>query len=64
VPRTQKSLDLARSDYAKGNVNLATAVSAKREVRQSQLQIAQVSAELSVALTLLAPPSVDLIRTF
>jgi outer membrane protein TolC len=53
LPRTQKSLDLARSDYAKGNVDLATALSALREVLQIHLQIAQVQAELGKALAML-----------
>jgi outer membrane protein, heavy metal efflux system len=49
-PRTQKSLDLARSDYAQSNVNYATLLSALREVLQVQIQIAQVEAELGKAL--------------
>ena len=50
LPRTEESLDLARSDYAKGNVDYATVLSALREVLQVQLQIAQVEAELGKAL--------------
>jgi outer membrane protein, heavy metal efflux system len=50
LPRTRQSLDLARSDYAKSNVDYATLLSALREVLQIQLQIAQVEAELGKAL--------------
>jgi outer membrane protein TolC len=50
LPRTRESLELARSDYAKSNVNYATLLSAVREVLQVQLQIAQVEAELGKAL--------------
>ena len=50
LPRTRQSLDLARSDYAKSNVNYATVLSALREVLQVQIQIAQVEAELGKAL--------------
>jgi outer membrane protein TolC len=53
LPRTEHSLDLARSDYAKSNVNFATVLSALREVLQVQLQIAQVEAELGKALAAL-----------
>jgi outer membrane protein TolC len=49
-PRTRETLELARSDYAKSNVDYATVLSALREVLQVQLQIAQVSAELGKAL--------------
>ena len=49
-PRTRETLELARSDYAKTNVDYATVLSALREVLQVQLQIAQVSAELGKAL--------------
>ena len=49
-PRTRQTLELARSDYAKANVDYATVLSALREVLQVQLQIAQVSAELGKAL--------------
>jgi outer membrane protein, heavy metal efflux system len=50
LPRTRESLELARSDYAKGNVDYATVQSALREVLQVQLQIVQVEAELAKAL--------------
>jgi cobalt-zinc-cadmium efflux system outer membrane protein len=49
-PRTRQTLDLARSDYAKANVDYATVLSALREVLQVQLQVAQVTAELGKAL--------------
>jgi cobalt-zinc-cadmium efflux system outer membrane protein len=50
LPRTRQSLNLARSDYAKSNVDYPTLLSALREVLQIQLQIAQVEAELGKAL--------------
>ncbi len=50
LPRTRESMELARSDYAKSNVDYATMLSALREVLQVQLQIAQVEAELGKAL--------------
>jgi len=50
LPRTRESMELARSDYAKSNVDYATLLSALREVLQVQLQIAQVEAELGKAL--------------
>ncbi len=53
LPRTVESLDLARSDYAKGNVDYATVLSALREVLQIQLQVIQVEAELAKALAAL-----------
>jgi outer membrane protein, heavy metal efflux system len=50
LPRTRESLDLARSDYAKGNVDYATILSTVREVLQVELQVVQVEAELGKAL--------------
>jgi len=50
LPRTRESLKLARSDYAKSNVDYATVLSAVREALQIELQIAQVEAELGKAL--------------
>lgn len=50
LPRTQDTLELARSDYAKSNVDFATAQSALREVLQIQVQVAQTEAELGRAL--------------
>ena len=50
LPRTNATLELARSDYAKGNVDIATVFSALREVLQIQLQVAQVEGELGKAL--------------
>ncbi len=49
-PRTRQTLELARSDYAKANVDYATVLSALRETLQVQLQVSQVSAELGKAL--------------
>jgi len=53
LPRTKKTFDLARSDYAESNVDYATMQSALREVLQVQLQIAQIEAELAKALAAL-----------
>jgi outer membrane protein TolC len=53
LPRTKEAMGLARSDYAKGNVDYATVQSALREVLQVQLQIAQIEAELAKALAAL-----------
>jgi outer membrane protein TolC len=53
LPRTKSAFDLARSDYAKSNVDYATVQSALREVLQVQLQIAQIEAELAKAVALL-----------
>jgi outer membrane protein, heavy metal efflux system len=50
LARTRESLELARSDYAKSNVDYATVLSAVREALQIELQIAQVEAELGKAL--------------
>jgi outer membrane protein TolC len=50
LPRTRESLKLARSDYAKGNVDYATVLSGLRESLQIEIQIAQVEAELGKAL--------------
>jgi outer membrane protein TolC len=50
LPRTRASLELARSDYAKSNVDYATVLAAVREVLQVQIQLAQVEAELDKAL--------------
>ncbi len=47
LPRTKRTLELARGDYAKGNVDYATVQSALREVLQIQLQITQSEAELA-----------------
>ncbi len=50
LPRTRSAFDLARSDYAKSNVDYATVQSALREVLQVELQIAQIEAELGKAI--------------
>jgi len=50
LTRAQESFDLARSDYARGNVDYATIQSALREVLQVRLQITQVEAELAKAV--------------
>ena len=57
APRTRQTLELARSDYAKGNVDYATVLSAVREVLQVHLQTAQVEGELGKALAGLDAPS-------
>ena len=53
LPRAGQSLDLARGDYARGNVDYATVQSALREVLQVQLQVTQIEAELAKALAAL-----------
>jgi outer membrane protein TolC len=53
LPRGQDTIDRARSDYARGNVDYATVLSAQREVLQVALQAAQVEAELGKALAAL-----------
>ena len=53
LPHAKESVELARSDYAKSNVDYATLLSALRERLQVQLQIAQVEAELGKALAAL-----------
>ena len=50
LPRAKESFELARSDYAKTNVDYATVQSALREVLQVRLQIAQVEAEMGKAI--------------
>ncbi len=53
LPRTREALELAKTDYARSNVDIATLLSAMREVLQVQVQIAQVEAELGKALAML-----------
>ena len=53
LPRTRKTFDLSRSDYAKSNVDYATVQSALREVLLIEIQIAQIEAELGKALAAL-----------
>jgi outer membrane protein TolC len=50
LPRTRRTLDLAKRDYENQNVDIATVLSAEREVLQVQIQVAQVEAELGKAL--------------
>jgi outer membrane protein TolC len=50
LPRTQHTLDLAKSDYENQNADIATVLSAQREVLQVAIQVAQVEAELGKAL--------------
>jgi outer membrane protein TolC len=50
LPRTRAAFELARSDYARSNVDYATVQSALREVLQIQLQIIQIEAELGKAI--------------
>ena len=52
-PQTRETLKLAQSDYAKGNVDYPTVLSALREVLQTEIQTAQVEAEFGKALALL-----------
>jgi outer membrane protein, heavy metal efflux system len=53
LPRAKSSFDLARSDYAKSNVDYATMQSALREILQVRLQIVQIESELAKALAAL-----------
>ncbi len=53
LPRTRDTLELAKSDYKVNNVDIATVLSAQREVLQVQIQVAQVEAELGKALAAL-----------
>jgi len=50
LPRAKESFDLARSDYARANVDYATVQSALREVLQVRLQVTQTEAELGKAV--------------
>jgi len=50
LPRAQHTLDLAMSDYQNQNVDIATVLSAQRELLQVEIQVAQVEAELGKAL--------------
>jgi outer membrane protein TolC len=49
-PYAEHALELARSDYENQNVDIATVLSAQREVLQVEIQIAQVEAEPGKAL--------------
>lgn len=50
LPRARQTLELARADYENQNVDIATVLSAQREVLQVAIQVAQVEAELGKAL--------------
>ena len=50
LPRAKDTLELAKSDYKANNVDIATILSAQREVLQVQIQVVQVEAELGKAL--------------
>ncbi len=50
LPRARQTLELARTDYENQNVDIATVLSAQREVLQVAIQVAQVEAELGKAL--------------
>ena len=50
LPRAEQALELAGKDYAAGNVDLPTVLSAQREALQIEVQIAQVEGELGKAL--------------
>jgi outer membrane protein TolC len=49
-PYAEHALELARSDDESQNVDIATVLSAQREMLQVEIQIAQVEAELGKAL--------------
>jgi len=50
LPRAEQTLELAGKDFAAGNVDLPTILSAQRETLQIQVQIAQIEGELGKAL--------------
>ncbi len=50
LPRSEQALELAGKDFAAGNVDLPTVLSAQRELLQVQVQVAQVEGELGKAL--------------
>lgn len=50
LPRTRKALDLAKTEYSNANVDIATLLTAMREVLRVQIQLTQVEAELGKAL--------------
>jgi cobalt-zinc-cadmium efflux system outer membrane protein len=50
LPRAEQALELAGKDFAAGNVDLPTVLSAQRETLQVQVQVAQVEGELGKAL--------------
>ncbi len=49
-PYAEHALELARSGYENQNVEIATVLSAQREVLQVEIQVAQVEAEPGKAL--------------
>ena len=51
LPRARETLDLAKTDYKANNVDIATILSAQREVLQVEIQSAQVEAELAKAVS-------------
>jgi outer membrane protein, heavy metal efflux system len=50
LPRAEQALELAGKDYAAGNVDLPSVLSAQRETLLIQVQIAQIEGELGKAL--------------
>ncbi len=50
LPRAEQSLELTGKDYAAGNVDLPSLLSAQREALQVRVQVAQVEGELGKAL--------------
>jgi outer membrane protein, heavy metal efflux system len=50
LPRAEQTLELAGKDFAAGNVDLPTVLSAQRETLQVQVQVAQIEGELGKAL--------------
>jgi outer membrane protein, heavy metal efflux system len=50
LPRARDTLELAKSDYRASNVDIATVLSAQREILQVEIQVVQVESELAKAL--------------
>ena len=50
LPRAEQTLELSGKDYASGNVDLPTVLSAQRELLQVRVQIVQIEGELGKAL--------------
>lgn len=50
LPRAEQALELAGKDFAAGNVDFPTVLSAQRETLQVRVQVAQIEGELGKAL--------------
>jgi outer membrane protein, heavy metal efflux system len=50
LPRARQTLALAKTDYENQNVDIATVLSAQRELLQVEVQVSQVEAELGKAM--------------